>query len=95
MAEHQGGERCTVELEALSDGVLPTIRLRQFLKAALRTWRLKARSVIDTTPKLSPLPPAVVEQAEAGACAGPVQEALEKAVAARLASLPAKKELGA
>jgi hypothetical protein len=61
--DHQGGERFTVELEALRDGVPPTIRLRQFLKAALRTWRFRARSVTDTTPKLRPLP---MHQADVG-----------------------------
>jgi hypothetical protein len=47
---HQGGERYTIEVEALPSDVPPHVRLRQWLKAALR--------VSDTTPKLSPLPPA-------------------------------------
>ena len=52
--EHQGGERFLIELEALSDDHPPIRRLRHFLKSALRTWRLKCRSIVETTPYPTP-----------------------------------------
>jgi hypothetical protein len=52
---HQGGERFTIELRALPDDVPPTVRLRQWLKSALRSARFRAMSVRDTTPQLPPL----------------------------------------
>ncbi len=52
--EHQGGERFLIELEALSDDHPPIRRLRHFLKSALRTWRLKCRSITETTPYPTP-----------------------------------------
>jgi hypothetical protein len=58
MPDHQGGERYTVELEAMPDDVPPVIRLRRWLKAALRSARFRALSVRDTTPAL---PPAVLK----------------------------------
>ncbi len=46
---HAGGEKFIVELEALADDHPPIRRLRHFLKSALRTWRLKCRSITETT----------------------------------------------
>ncbi len=57
--EHQGGERFLIELEALSDDHPPIRRLRHFLKSALRTWRLKCRSINEVTPY--PDPPAELQ----------------------------------
>ncbi|HZR55204.1 MAG TPA: hypothetical protein VFB06_37670 [Streptosporangiaceae bacterium] len=59
MAErHTPKRRYEVVLEALDSDVGPVARLRGFLKASLRAWRLKALSVRDVTPKLPPLPAA-------------------------------------
>ncbi len=41
----KSGERFVVELEALPDSVPSAIRLRHFLKAALRSWGLRCRSI--------------------------------------------------
>jgi hypothetical protein len=53
MAEHQGGETFTVELLALPGGVPPVVRLRTWLKSALRAARFRALSVRQT-PQLPP-----------------------------------------
>jgi hypothetical protein len=45
MPRHEGGERFTVELQALADDVPPVVRLRQWLKSALRSARMRAVSV--------------------------------------------------
>ena len=57
--KHRGGQRYVIELEAMSSDIPPTIRLRHFLKNALRAWRLKARRISETTP---PLPPPATEK---------------------------------
>lgn len=59
MARHPGGERFTVEMQALPDDVPPAVRLRRWLKAALRSARMRALSVRETTPK----PPATTPTA--------------------------------
>jgi hypothetical protein len=53
----EGGERFLVELEALGDDHPPVRRLRHFLKNSLMQWRLKCRSIVQTTA----LPPACRE----------------------------------
>lgn len=55
MPEHKGGERFTIELEALRDSVPPAVRLRRWLKSALRSARFRALTVRDTTPTLPPV----------------------------------------
>jgi hypothetical protein len=54
MSTHQGGERFTVELQALPDEVPPAVRLKRWLKGALRSARFRALSVKDSTPALPP-----------------------------------------
>jgi hypothetical protein len=54
--EFHGGERFTIELEALADSVPPIARLRRWLKGALRAGRFRALSVRETTPRLPALP---------------------------------------
>ena len=58
VTEHMGGETYLVELRALPGEVPPTVRLKRWLKGALRTARFRALSVRETTPRLPPLPAA-------------------------------------
>jgi hypothetical protein len=51
---HMGGERFAIELEALPDGVPPVVRLRTWLKSALRAARFRAMSVRQTPQPPSP-----------------------------------------
>jgi hypothetical protein len=55
MPDHQGGETFVVELLALRDSVPPHVRLRMWLKSALRAARFRALRVSATTPELPPL----------------------------------------
>jgi hypothetical protein len=48
--EHFGGETYRIEIRTLPADVPPTVRVRQFLKAALRAYRLRATSITETTP---------------------------------------------
>jgi hypothetical protein len=48
--KHPGGQRYRVVLEALGDDVPPHVRLRAFLKSALRAWGLRCRSVEELPP---------------------------------------------
>jgi hypothetical protein len=57
MTRHEGGERFVVELVAQPDGDAPAvIRLRHFLKAALRAWGLRCTGVrqVNATPTPPP-----------------------------------------
>jgi len=65
MSEHMGGERYTVELEAMPSDIAPAVRLRQWLKSTLRSARFRALSVRDTTPKLPPVATPTTSQGEA------------------------------
>jgi hypothetical protein len=62
---HAGGEQYRLTLEALADDDAPAhVRLRAALKALLRAFRLRCRSVEDVTPRLPPVPggqPAAVQ----------------------------------
>ena len=62
---HKGGQRFTVELEAMPDDVPPIPRLKRFLKNALRAYRLRALRVSQTQPTGDPtteIPPAKEEK---------------------------------
>jgi len=45
-----------VVLQALPDGVPPAVRLKQWLKSALRAATFRALSVKEATPPLPPRP---------------------------------------
>jgi hypothetical protein len=49
-----GGERVEIVFEAQPSDVPPMTRVKGLLKAALRTWGLRCRSVCDVTPELPP-----------------------------------------
>jgi hypothetical protein len=51
-------ERYRLDLEALPDDVPPIIRLRRFLKAALRSYRLKCVHAVELHPDGKPDRPA-------------------------------------
>jgi hypothetical protein len=57
MPRHSGGERYQLELVAQADDDAPAhVRLRRFLKAALRAWGLRCTAVRElptTTPPLA------------------------------------------
>jgi hypothetical protein len=50
----QRPETFRVDLVALPDKTPGVVRLRQFLKAALRQWRLRATRVAEVTPPPEP-----------------------------------------
>jgi len=74
MARHPGGERFEIVLRAAPDDVPPAVRLRQWLKGALRAARMRAVSVRETTPRP----------------AGPPQPAQETAGRTETADAPAR-----
>jgi hypothetical protein len=46
---HQGGEKFELVFEAQASDVPPIARVKQLLKAALRSWRLRCTSARDVT----------------------------------------------
>ena len=56
MPDRRRGPTYTVVLQALPDGVPPAVRLKQWLKSALRAATFRALSVKEATPPLPPRP---------------------------------------
>ena len=54
MARHQGGERYEIVLQAAPDDVPPHVRLRTWLKSALRAARMRAVTVRQLPPPGTP-----------------------------------------
>ena len=50
MARHEGGERYEIALQAAPDDVPPHVRLRTWLKSALRSARMRAVTVRQLVP---------------------------------------------
>jgi hypothetical protein len=47
--QHQGGEEFELRFIAMGSDVPPISRVRQLLRAALRSWRLRCTSARDVT----------------------------------------------
>ncbi len=56
---HAGGEKFELTFEAQASDIPPIARVRQLLKAALRSWRLRCTSARDVT--AYPDPPAELQ----------------------------------